>query len=99
EFRRLRSTGLPLGVAPERPIHRGEDIDLLPGDILLLATDGAIEQHNEAWEMFGLQRLQDLIEMHSHLPAGEILQRLREGIQGFYRDSHPDDDVTLLLVR
>lgn len=99
EFRRLRSTGLPLGVAPERPIHRGEDIDLLPGDILLLATDGAIEQHNEAWEMFGLQRLQDLIEIHSHLPAGEILQRLREGIQGFYRDSHPDDDVTLLLVR
>jgi serine phosphatase RsbU (regulator of sigma subunit) len=98
EIRQLEATGCPLGVE-ERPVRESpEPVILEPGDLIVLTTDGVIEQHNQEREMFGRQRLQQLVREHQALPAPGLLERLKHEISGFFRGSHPDDDVTLLIL-
>ncbi|MGH7199077.1 MAG: PP2C family protein-serine/threonine phosphatase, partial [Planctomycetaceae bacterium] len=97
-FESLDSTGLPIGFAPEGGIPCGHTLTLEPGDLLLLATDGAIELRNGDDDMFGRERLEHLIREHRALPASELLAVLRRAITEFHPRPHPPDDVTLLLL-
>jgi serine phosphatase RsbU (regulator of sigma subunit) len=97
-IRPLEPTGLPLGVELREMRESAEPVVLEPGDLIVLATDGAIEQHNSDREMFGRARFQQLVRVHQALPAPELLERLKAEISAFFRGSHPDDDVTLLIL-
>ena len=98
QFQSLDSTGMPIGFTSEFAIPPGNNLKLDPGDLLLLATDGAIELRNAEDEMFGRQRLEDLVHRHCHLPAAELLAVIRTAIAEFHRQTHPPDDVTLLIL-
>jgi serine phosphatase RsbU (regulator of sigma subunit) len=98
EFASLGSTGLPLGFATDHRFENAPTIRLEPGDLLLLATDGAIELKNEQNEMFGRKRLQELTSENRHLPAPELRDLLRESISSFNSEQHPLDDVTLIIL-
>jgi serine phosphatase RsbU (regulator of sigma subunit) len=74
--------------------------DLEPGDTLLLYTDGVTEAHAADGELFGLDRLTDLLEQEaaSGRPPEEILRRLVRALT----EHQPEglrDDATLLLVQ
>jgi len=98
ETRQLEATGCPLGVE-ERPLRESpEPVILEPGDLIVLTTDGVIEQHNQDREMFGRQRLEQLVHEHQKLPAPGLLEQLKQEISGYFRGSHPDDDVTILIL-
>lgn len=94
----LNATGLPVGVTPGAPI-RSQECDLKPGDLLLLATDGSIETRNSKNELFGTTRLIELLQTHRECPVTSTMDYTRESIREFRRDPHPDDDITMLLVR
>lgn len=98
QFRALDSTALPLGFAEEAGIPCGEPISLEPGDLVLLATDGAIELRDEHDRMFGRQRLEQLVCENRRRPATEILGVLREAICRFHPHQHPPDDVTVMVL-
>src|SRR5262249_57487136 len=53
---RVGSTGVPLGLLPDAT-WREESLELDPGDLLALYTDGVTEAVNEADEEFGWNRL------------------------------------------
>lgn len=97
-FRKLDSTGLPMGFLTDFKIPTARPIKLEPGDLLLLATDGAIELRNEKNKMFGRQRLEQIVRDNRHLPAPEMLNVIRDAITSFHADEHPPDDITLLLL-
>ena len=93
----LRATGMPLGLLPDMEYEEGT-ITLGPGDGILLYSDGLIEAHNPAREMFGAGRIRELVEEHQ---SGEgLVDSLLATLCGFTGDEwEPEDDITLVLMQ
>jgi serine phosphatase RsbU (regulator of sigma subunit) len=74
--------------------------DLEPGDAVLLYTDGVIEARTPGGELFGLERLTDLLEREaaSEQPPEELVRRLAQAVLEYQADKLRDD-ATLLLVK
>ena len=95
-------SGLPFGLTvngrPRPPFEIGEE-PLEPGDRVLLYTDGVTEARSPDGELYGVDRLTDLVarNLAGNLPAPETMRRivrsLLEHQQGQLRD-----DATLLMV-
>jgi sigma-B regulation protein RsbU (phosphoserine phosphatase) len=97
-IRQLEATSCPIGVTLDELRDSAEPIDIEPGDLIVLATDGAIEQRDAEGEMFGRARFEQLVRENQTVSAPRLLEILKAKIKGFYRGSHPDDDVTILIL-
>jgi Stage II sporulation protein E (SpoIIE) len=89
---------LPFGLGDSAPRPRIEELE--PDDVVLLYTDGVTEARTADGELFGLDRLADLLEREaaSGRTAEELLRRLVRSVL----DHQPGglrDDATLLLVQ
>jgi len=73
--------------------------DLLPGDLLILMTDGIIEQVNSSGENYGLGRVKKVLDLNRALPLEELRQKLLDDFHGFRTGSPLHDDITFLLLR
>jgi serine phosphatase RsbU (regulator of sigma subunit) len=73
--------------------------DLEPGDAVLLYTDGVTEARMPDGELFGLERLTDLLEREaaSGQPPEELLRRLVRAVLDFQAEGLRDDATLLLL--
>jgi serine phosphatase RsbU (regulator of sigma subunit) len=89
---------LPFGLADGPPAPRTEELQ--PGDAVLLYTDGVVEARTPDGELFGLDRLTDLLEREaaSGQAAEEILRRLLRAVLD-HQAGGLRDDATLLLVQ
>jgi serine phosphatase RsbU (regulator of sigma subunit) len=96
EPHRLRARGMPLGLMPGMEYEEVETL-LLPGECVLLYSDGIIEAHDEARQMFGTARVQELMGCGADGPA--LITRLLEAVAGFSGALEQEDDITLLSVR
>jgi phosphoserine phosphatase RsbU/P len=94
--KRMDATGLPIGLLVG---HDYEEcvFSLAAGDILFFYTDGCIEAHNPAGEMFGSERLEELLISESR-SDGDMLVRIEGEIQRFCAGREPFDDATLMVV-
>lgn len=93
----LRATGMPLGAMPGMT-YEEKEAHLAPGDSILLSSDGLVEAHNPAGEMFGFPRLRGVVENSNgseHL-IDECLTALREFVG---RDWEQEDDITLVTLQ
>ncbi len=92
----LRATGMPLGLMPGFFYEEGQ-VQLLPGDCVLLYSDGLVEAHDVGGEMFGYPRLKESLATFPE-PA-KIIEKLLESFSAFTGQSwEQEDDVTLLSV-
>ncbi len=89
--------GAPLGISRER-YQSGDPVALLPGDILILGSDGIVEAGHDK-ERFGMERLMQLIRQLKAKPLQELHDEIMEAAMSFAEGARPDDDLTLLLVR
>lgn len=97
-IRQLEATGCPIGtVQQEYPLHP-QPVELEPGDLVVLATDGAVELQNGDGDMFGRGRLEDLVRVNQTLPASHLLDLLKDEITSFNECRAPADDVTILIL-
>jgi serine phosphatase RsbU (regulator of sigma subunit) len=93
----LRARGMPLGAMPDMSYEENE-VYLAPGDSILLHSDGLVEAHDPAGEMFGFPRLQKIVENSSeseHL-IDECLTELRKFAGS---DWEQEDDITLVTLK
>jgi serine phosphatase RsbU (regulator of sigma subunit) len=97
-IRQLEATSCPIGVTLDELRDSTEPIEIEPGDLIVLATDGAIEQRDSEGEMFGKARFEQLVRDNQTVPAPRLIEILKAKITGYYRGSHPDDDVTILIL-
>ena len=94
----LPATGLPLGV--QRVLScRTKEVALEPGDILLLYSDGITEAENRDGEVFGAQRLSDIMEAVHPAAAADQIPIILKAVETFCRDLPLRDDLTLVLLR
>lgn len=95
----LDSTSLPLGVDVETIVPTAPPLDVTPGDMLVLITDGVVEAESASRARFGVGRTLDVIQQHRERPAREIIQALHHEIEDFCRQQPYRDDITIVLVK
>jgi sigma-B regulation protein RsbU (phosphoserine phosphatase) len=98
DFEELEGHSLPLGVS-ERAAYQESQRKILPGQILLIGTDGIWESQNARGQMFGKERFRHVISAHARKTAQEILQAVIDEIDAFCHPLEYEDDVTLVVVK
>jgi sigma-B regulation protein RsbU (phosphoserine phosphatase) len=74
-------------------------VRLEPGDLLACFTDGITEPENEFGEMYGEDRLTDLIVKNADRDASEIVRAIMDSVREWTGSPELQDDMTLLLAR
>lgn len=94
----LPSEGIPLGIMPQMN-YLGHQQSVAKGDILLLLTDGLLEARNFADEMFGLQRVEEVLRENHQKSSEGIANCLFEAVKGFSHPQAPADDRTIVVLK
>ncbi len=93
----LRATGMPLGLMPGIRYEETEGV-IAPGSNVLLYSDGLVEAHDPANEMYGFPRLRE--ELATDDAGSELLDRLLDTLHRFTGpDWEQEDDITLVTLR
>jgi len=96
-FERLESTATVLGVFKKWDCAISE-IQISPGDIFALYTDGITESFNDTDEEFGEERLAAALCRHRALPSNDLLAAVVDEVHRFSpREQH--DDITLIVAK
>lgn len=99
----LAGQGLPLGVLEDYVYDQYTIMCPIPGSVLVMGTDGIWETmaagskgHSE---MFGKERLQEVIRKHAHLSALEMQQAVLDAVAAFRGAERQSDDITLTVIK
>ena len=94
----LESRSAILGVLPDAvDTTPSLELQLEPGDRIVLYTDGITEVFNSREEMLGIAGLREIVRQTAALPSDEMKQGILDGVAA-WRSGPPSDDVSLLLV-
>jgi phosphoserine phosphatase RsbU/P len=98
-FESLPPTSFPLGAMRLPGPRPASVLGLQPGDLLLLVSDGVYEQQGEDGEMFGEDRVRQLVAAHAHANMAGLSATLLAAVKAFARDTPQQDDVTIVLLK
>ena len=87
-----------LGKNPSAIESPGE-IPFLPGDVILLYTDGVTDAQDAKGRMFELHRLTDALLRNAEKPLGDLVKDILKEIRDFTRFAPQFDDITLVAAR
>jgi phosphoserine phosphatase RsbU/P len=88
---------LPLGIAPDA-VYEETVQHMQKGDQIIFYTDGITEAHNPNGELFGTDRLDDVLEQCS-LEAAALLDSVLHSVEEFAAGRALLDDQTLIVAR
>jgi len=92
------SGGMPLGVFEDAKFGQRQ-IELKPGETLLVYTDGVTEAMNPERELFGEERFKRACQGQAPLSPQQLTQRVVAEVAKFSRGADPSDDITLLAIK
>jgi sigma-B regulation protein RsbU (phosphoserine phosphatase) len=95
---RLDRGGPLLGALPAAR-YEEEHLRLLPGDLLLVASDGVLDARGPADQPFGFDRLAELASSSRRLPLERLAEGVIETVIEFSSRTVPTDDLTVLALR
>lgn len=99
QFDKLGNTGIPLGIIDDFSYGQSERLQLEPGDLLVMSTDGIREANNPQGEMFGEKRLIDTVQANLDKPACEIHDTIIQAVRQFQAGQAQADDITLVILK
>ena len=93
--------GLRIDGAAEKFAELLEEVrlEIRPGDVIVLYTDGITEAMDAAEDLFGESRLGRIVEEHGHLASGELRERILREIEAFVGGADQHDDMTMILLK
>jgi serine phosphatase RsbU (regulator of sigma subunit) len=95
----LESDSPPIGAIDDQQFQTVGDARLEPGETLLLFTDGINECLNERGEMFGQDRLFELIRGNRQKSAQEIVEGVFDTLRAFSGGLTQEDDMTVVVIK
>ena len=93
----LTRTTMALGIFSDIEIEEREDM-LQPGDWLMMYTDGVTEAFSDKEEMFGTERLYDLLLGHEFVDSTTLVNVVENKVIEFINGSDLSDDMTLTAI-
>jgi phosphoserine phosphatase len=87
----------PLGILQALPDDRPADLRLGAEASLVVASDGITEAQNAAGELFGEQRLMDILRTRDPSPK-DAIGSIRAAVWQWQRKEEPQDDQTVVVV-
>ena len=91
--------GCILGIVPDIKFKQ-RSISLLPGDTLIMYTDGVTEANNDKSELFGMERLQKACADIQGRTATEVTDVIFKAVKDYAGNAPQFDDITCInLVR
>lgn len=95
----LKTSGVPLGLFDHWEYDEAETLRFVPGSALFMTTDGVWEAHNAENELFGKERLTELFCANADKSAKEIIDIVLAEVEGHLGGLHPQDDLSLVVVK
>ena len=72
---------------------------LEPGDLLFVYTDGVTEATNTEEELFGEERMIEILNLNKDVETEDLLPAVKEAIDGFVGEAPQFDDITMLIFK
>jgi sigma-B regulation protein RsbU (phosphoserine phosphatase) len=98
DIQTMDSTGTVVGAFPFAT-YEEKTVLLEHGDILLAYTDGIVEPENVYGEVFGEDRLKDLLIKYARADSSELIARTMEAVVHWTGSSELQDDMTMVVAR
>jgi serine phosphatase RsbU (regulator of sigma subunit) len=98
-FIEFTGSGVSLGLVRGVDYEESVFTQLRPGHVIVALTDGLWEAFNQRGEMFGKNRVRNLIRRFAGLSSDEISQRLIIEFSNFLEGKSPADDLTYVIVK
>ena len=90
--------GLESGIIFESSLVE-EEVSLTPGQIFAFFSDGITEAMNESNDLFGEEKLSELLKNKSVKNSNELMDEIWESITRFRGRAEQSDDMTMVLVK
>jgi sigma-B regulation protein RsbU (phosphoserine phosphatase) len=94
----IESSSYPLGIRDSYAFPE-QSFTLNNGDFILTCSDGLIEAMNKRGEIYGFERLHDIITQYRKCPSAELLSSIKDDFFSFLNGQPHADDLTLLAIR
>jgi sigma-B regulation protein RsbU (phosphoserine phosphatase) len=100
EITTLQAEGLPLGMFEEAQ-YEEFSVATQPGDAFVFVSDGITDAENKEGEMYGTERLTQILCGHRTLPAAQIAEAIFADVARFQagKDRFDDETILVLVVR
>lgn len=79
--------------------YRSNVVELQPGDVIFLYTDGVTEANNASEELYGTERLKELLDSNTDKDAEHICEVVKADVDSFADGVEQFDDITMLCIR
>lgn len=98
EPRKIEAGGVPLGMLADRSYEQVE-LELFPGDAVVIASDGIDESSNREDEQFGAERVAITLRRLAAGSAQEIADGLLKAVRAHSGTGEPSDDRTVVVLK
>jgi serine phosphatase RsbU (regulator of sigma subunit) len=96
---RLDAKGPAMGLF-QGATYELRDVQLDPGDVLVIFSDGIIDARSPSGDPFGMDRLESmLLAMSDSLTADQIASEIKTNVSEHINDADQFDDMTLMVMR
>ncbi|HEX5000297.1 MAG TPA: SpoIIE family protein phosphatase [Terriglobia bacterium] len=97
QIEELMATSLMVG-AFDFAVFESSPLELQPGDFLLVYTDGLTEAENSSGDMFGEERLKELILREAPDGAEKLVKKVLAAVEAFIGTQLQSDDITIVIL-
>ncbi len=98
DVRRFKPNGIPLGITKGMR-WKQDRLNLRPGEMIFLYTDGIIEAENEAGEPFGEENLVQSLPKYNASTAFKTSERVLRNLNKFVGENTNFDDIALIAIK
>jgi len=97
EVTRVEPSGVPLGLSSNGE-YCAERLQIEPGDVVVIYTDGLTEARNSEGEEFGEARVIESLLSRAHLGARSLVQNCLGSLAPFLGSAPLSDDLTIMAI-
>ncbi|MBN2088138.1 SpoIIE family protein phosphatase, partial [candidate division KSB1 bacterium] len=100
----LKPHGFPIGISlPDMNLFAKslemDNFQLIEDDILIFYTDGITEAMNRKRQMYGEERLLQIIRENASLPVKPLIEKIKDDVHSFTEGFPQSDDITLVVIK
>jgi phosphoserine phosphatase len=94
----ISANGFPMGIMTGAGYTTADTVKMQKGDVFALLTDGFYEWANSEGELFGINRVVEILQAVRQESAGDILKRIRKAAEEF-ANTKQADDLTAIIIK